>query len=101
MVFDDGKLEQVYKHRNLTFAQRINSVCELLRLSKARCQALMRFDGLEMAVATAPLMAKQAKMNSTLNRKRQRIISKARALRDGEEAEGCDDESEGEKEVEE
>lgn len=35
-VFDKGKLENVYKFRDLTFGARVDKVCELMRISKAR-----------------------------------------------------------------
>ncbi|KAH6882499.1 hypothetical protein BKA58DRAFT_434259 [Alternaria rosae] len=35
-VFDKGKLENVYKFRDLTFGARVDKVCELMRISKTR-----------------------------------------------------------------
>ena len=89
-VFDEGRLANVFKFRKLTFARRIDALCELLKLSKARCRSLMGFDGLEMAVATAPLMVKQAKSNAKQNEKRTEIFAAARAARNAKRAEDGD-----------
>ncbi|KAI4951978.1 hypothetical protein J4E91_003440 [Alternaria rosae] len=35
-VFDKGKLENVYKFRDLTFGARVDKACELMRINKAR-----------------------------------------------------------------
>ncbi|KAI4650600.1 hypothetical protein J4E93_002957 [Alternaria ventricosa] len=70
-VYDQGKLENVYKYRNLTFSARVDKVCELMRISKARCGNLLKFEGLEMVVATAPLLIRQTRSNYHHNRNRQ------------------------------
>ncbi|KAI4939537.1 uncharacterized protein J4E92_000823 [Alternaria infectoria] len=70
-VYDQGKLENVYKYRDLTFSARIDKVCELMRISKARCGNLLKFEGLEMVVATAPLLIRQTRSNYHHNRNRQ------------------------------
>jgi len=61
----------VYKYRDLTFSARIDKVCELMRISKARCGNLLKFEGLEMVVATAPLLIRQTRSNYHHNRNRQ------------------------------
>jgi hypothetical protein len=70
-IFDKGKLKNVYKYRHLTFSDRIAKVCELMRMSKARCGNLLKFEGLEMVVATAPLLVRQTGSNYYHNRRRQ------------------------------
>jgi hypothetical protein len=70
-IFDKAKLKNVYKYRHLTFSDRIAKVCELMRMSKARCGNLLKFEGLEMVVATAPLLVRQTGSNYHHNRRRQ------------------------------
>jgi len=70
-VYDQGKLENVYKSLDLTFRARIDKVCELMRISKARWGNLLKFEGLEMVAATAPLLIRQTRSNYHHNRNRQ------------------------------
>lgn len=70
-VYDQAKLKNVYKFRGLKFSERIDKVCELMRMSKARCGSLLKLDGLEMVVATASLLCTQTASNYKQNRNRQ------------------------------
>ncbi|RYN91475.1 hypothetical protein AA0119_g10370 [Alternaria tenuissima] len=74
-IYDPAKLKNVYTHRNLTFKARIDAVCELLKLSKARCASLLKHDGLEMVVANAPMLCRQTKTNHSSNGHRQDYLA--------------------------
>ncbi|KAF2029452.1 hypothetical protein EK21DRAFT_20542, partial [Setomelanomma holmii] len=78
-IFDDAKLATVRKSRNFTFAERIQYICELLRLSKSRCETLLGWDDMDMTVAAPAQMISMAKTNKKQNVKRQEYLLKGRA----------------------
>lgn len=90
-IFDTGKLEQVHKYHGFTFAQRIDSICKLLRLSKVRCQLLLRFEGLEVAVGIPPLLVAQVRMNLKQNTKRRGAVGIAGGVNEEGSEENEDD----------
>ncbi|CAG5166251.1 uncharacterized protein ALTATR162_LOCUS6899 [Alternaria atra] len=103
-VYDRAKLKNVYKFRGLKFSERIDKVCELMRMSKARCGSLLKLDGLEMVVATASLLCTQTKSNYKQNRTRQHnlvegnlIVKKKRKVEKFDENESGDEEEEEER----
>jgi hypothetical protein len=73
-VLDTVKLKNVWKTREMTFAQRIAEMCELLRLSKARCETLMGWEGMYMVVGTPGLLGVQTRRNKENNEGRQRDL---------------------------
>ncbi|KAH7066310.1 hypothetical protein BKA63DRAFT_396274, partial [Paraphoma chrysanthemicola] len=77
-VFDDSKLKNAQKSRNLTFAQRIGFICDLLRLTKSRCETLLDYDDLDMTVAAPAQMISMAKTNKKQNIKRQIVLMNGR-----------------------
>jgi hypothetical protein len=79
-LLDAGKMASVYKYRMLDFGDRIARICELLRLSKSRCQSLLKFEGLEMMVGTAPLLVQQTNTNHKSNQRRAQNIKDGAAL---------------------
>jgi hypothetical protein len=103
-VYDRAKLKNVYKFRGLKFSERIDKVCELMRMSKARCGNLLKLDGLEMVVATAPLLCTQTTSNYKQNRTRQDnlvegnlIVTKKRKAEKIDENESGDEKEEEER----
>jgi len=78
-IFDQAKLRTVYKSRKLNFAQRIQFLCDLMQLSKSRCETLLAFDDLEMTVGAPAQMISMAKTNKKQNLKRQEYLVKGRA----------------------
>jgi hypothetical protein len=82
-VFDESKLRNAYKSRNLTFAKRIECICELMRLSKWRCELLLDCDDLDMVVATPVQMIGIAKTNKNQNFTRQAYLAAGRAKLNG------------------
>ncbi|CAI9629901.1 unnamed protein product [Alternaria burnsii] len=74
-IYDPAKLKNIYTHRSLTFEARIDAVCELLKLSKARCARLLKLDGLDMVVANAPMLCRQTKANHFSNGHRQSYLA--------------------------
>ncbi|CAN9176501.1 unnamed protein product [Alternaria sp. RS040] len=74
-IYDPAKLKNIYTHRSLTFKARIDAVCELLKLSKARCARLLKLDGLDMVVANAPMLCRQTKANHSSNGHRQSYLA--------------------------
>jgi hypothetical protein len=79
-LLDAGKMASVYKYRMLDFGDRIARICELLRLSKSRCQSLLKFEGLGMMVGTAPLLVQQTNTNHKSNQRRAQNIKDGAAL---------------------
>jgi hypothetical protein len=84
-IFDDGKLKTVHMSRKLNFAARIQLVCDLLRLSKSRCETLLAFDDVEMTVGAPAQMIAMAKTNKKQNRKRQGQLIKGREVLKGKD----------------
>lgn len=82
-VFDESKLRNAYKSRNLTFAKRVECICELMRLSKWRCELLLDCDDLDMVVATPVQMIGIAKTNKNQNFTRQAYLAAGRAKLNG------------------
>ncbi|KAF2822422.1 hypothetical protein CC86DRAFT_261829, partial [Ophiobolus disseminans] len=77
-VFDENKLHTIHKSRNLDFAQRILFICDLMRLSKSRCEILLGLDNLEMTVGAPAQMLYMAKTNKKTNLKRQEYLLEGR-----------------------
>jgi hypothetical protein len=73
-VLDTVKLKNIWKTRKTTFAQRIAEMCGLLRLSKARCETLMGWEGLHMVVGTPGLLGLQTRRNKENNEGRQKDL---------------------------
>ncbi|KAJ4364126.1 hypothetical protein N0V83_009581 [Neocucurbitaria cava] len=73
-VYDATKLKNAKKSQKLTFGARIQQICTLLRLSKARCETCLKGDGLEMIVATPVLLVAQTKGNKNQNQGRQGVL---------------------------
>lgn len=63
-IFDPPSLANIWKSRNMDFAERIIAICDLLRRSKSRCDKLMKGEALETLVG-AP---KQKMMNVETNK---------------------------------
>ncbi|KAF1846256.1 uncharacterized protein K460DRAFT_253634, partial [Cucurbitaria berberidis CBS 394.84] len=82
-VYDQAKLKLTRASRNLLFSGRITQICQLLRLSKFRCESMMDFEGLEMCVATPDLLISQTKINKRLNAERQKTLVEGRKAMKG------------------
>ena len=52
-IFDQGTLNKAAKEAGLTFEQRIQVMCDYMRLSKKRVDSIMKGDGIETFVAVA------------------------------------------------
>jgi hypothetical protein len=87
-IFDQNKLQTIYMSRNDNFKQRIRHLCDLMRLSKARCETLLAFDDMEMTVAAPAQMLAMAKTNKKQNVKRQEYLAEGRAQLMGKQPEG-------------
>lgn len=70
-ILDSEKLKAVYKTRKLTFAARMDRVCNLLRYSKARCETALEFEDLEVLVGTPGQLTSHTQTNKKLNSARQ------------------------------
>jgi hypothetical protein len=77
-IFDKHKFRLAYKSRSMRFSQRIQALCDLLRLSKARCSRLLDFDELENTVAAPQYIHRLCEGNKHDNRKRQEILIEGR-----------------------
>ncbi|KAI4646964.1 hypothetical protein J4E93_005188 [Alternaria ventricosa] len=77
-IYDTTPLETMHKSRNLTFGERIDSLCELLRLSKSRCFSLLKGENLETTVGAAPDKITGTILNNGQNRNRQEYIAEGR-----------------------
>ncbi|KAI2480140.1 hypothetical protein Ptr902_08321 [Pyrenophora tritici-repentis] len=83
-IYDAGRMQNVVKTNKMTFAERIGQLCELLRLSKARCVTLMKGEGLHMCVAAPGILVKRTRMNHTQNERRQKALVRGRKRTVGE-----------------
>ncbi|KAI4660160.1 uncharacterized protein J4E79_005965 [Alternaria viburni] len=77
-IYDTTPLQTMYKSRNLTFGERIDSLCELLRLSKGRCFSLLKGENLETTVGAAPDKITGTILNNEQNGNRQKYIAEGR-----------------------
>ncbi|KAF2124383.1 hypothetical protein P153DRAFT_257745, partial [Dothidotthia symphoricarpi CBS 119687] len=82
-VYDSTALKEVKKSRDLKFGERLEGVCTLLRLTKARCDKMMKGEGLDMAVGCPLQKISLSKMNHGQNGKRQKYIEKGRPMVEG------------------
>jgi hypothetical protein len=78
-IYDQSKFKLIHKSRKLKFAERIELLCDLMRLSKARCVTFLDFDDLEMTVGSPAQVISMTKTNKKQNRKRQELILEGRA----------------------
>lgn len=84
-------MQSVAKTGKMTFLERIRKVCELLRLSKARCVTLMKGEGLHMCVAAPGLLVRHTYSNKRQNEQRQKALVRGRK-RTAEEMDGEEEE---------
>ncbi|KAH7377361.1 hypothetical protein BKA66DRAFT_373196, partial [Pyrenochaeta sp. MPI-SDFR-AT-0127] len=73
-MFDETKLGYAYTCRKLTFVNRIKYICAVLRLSKARCERLLKFEGLMILVACPTQLIAQTHRNKRQNALRQTYL---------------------------
>lgn len=71
-------LKKVKASRNLTFEQRIDAVCAVLRFSKNQCDKLMKNEGIEALVGAPVQKMSGAQTMVSQNKKRQKWILKGR-----------------------
>ena len=83
-IYDAGRMQNVAKTNTITFSERIGKVCELLRLSKARCLRLIKGEGLHMCVAAPGLLVRQTGSNKRQNERRQEALVRGRKRTAGE-----------------
>jgi len=69
-IFDNSKMQFIHRSRKQTFATRIDLMCEALRLSKARCETVLKGESLEMFVGTAAQTIAQSRNMKKTNIKR-------------------------------
>ncbi|KAI4934900.1 hypothetical protein J4E85_002762 [Alternaria conjuncta] len=77
-IYDTTPLETMWDCRNFTFGERIESLCELLRLSKSRCFSLLKGENLETTVGAAPQKITGTILNNGQNKNRQKYIAEGR-----------------------
>jgi hypothetical protein len=92
-IIDDHKLGLTYKSRNMTFAQRVQALCNLLHHSKMRCKKVLAFDDLKNTVAALEQVCNLSKTNQKLNRRRQMYIEEGRVQLGGEHKGGVGDDN--------
>jgi len=85
-IYDTTPLETMYKSRDLTFGERIDSLCALLRLSKSRCFSLLKGENLETTVGAAPQKITGTILNNEQNGNRQKYIAEGRVSVKGKKA---------------
>lgn len=77
-VYDSTAMKDVKKSRDLKFGNRMEAICQLLRHSKARCDKLMKGEGLDLAVGCPLQKLSLSIMNHGQNNKRQQYIEEGR-----------------------
>jgi len=85
-IYDSTPLETMWSSRNLTFGERIESLCALLRLSKSRCFSLLKGENLETTVGAAPQKITGTILNNGQNENRQKYIAEGRVSMKGKKA---------------
>ncbi|KAF2124382.1 hypothetical protein P153DRAFT_390420 [Dothidotthia symphoricarpi CBS 119687] len=97
MMFDPDALKNNARTQDLTFEERIDNLCQLMRYSKARCDILMKGDSWELVVVQSKLMLQESKINRKQNTTRKKIQKLGRkALRRQERPEGEEEDSDAE-----
>jgi hypothetical protein len=79
-IYDKQALATARKSRFLTFAQRMDHLCALLRLSKSRCFSLLKGENLETTVAAPAQRYSGTIVNCAQNGKRQEFIEEGRSV---------------------
>ncbi|CAG5161406.1 uncharacterized protein ALTATR162_LOCUS6022 [Alternaria atra] len=79
-IYDKQALATARKSRFLTFAQRMDQLCALLRLSKSRCFSLLKGENLETTVAAPAQRYSGTIVNCAQNDKRQEFIEEGRSV---------------------
>jgi hypothetical protein len=79
-IYDNETLQIAHKSRDLTFEQRIDNICALLRLSKSRCFSLLKNENLETTVSAPAQRIAGLKTNFTQNGRRQKYLVAGRSL---------------------
>jgi hypothetical protein len=79
-VYDPPSLADIAKSRGMKFATRIDAICDLLRQSKARCDKLMKGEGLETVVGAPKQKMVNVKTNKVQNEQRSRLIGEGRKV---------------------
>ena len=77
-IFDEAKFKDIKKFQHLTFEARLAHVCELLRLSKSRCESLLKLKDLHAVVAAPSQLITQARWNKKQNTDRQQYLAAGR-----------------------
>lgn len=93
-IYDESKLKNAYECRNLTFAQRITHLCKLLQMSKARCETLLKFEGMHIFVATPMQLIRQTRGNKKQNDGRKNMLATGREANCGDSAASPDSDDE-------
>ncbi|KNG44020.1 hypothetical protein TW65_09101 [Stemphylium lycopersici] len=79
-IYDPQALTSVFKSRLLTFKERIEHTCHLMRLSKARCFHILKGENIETTVGSPVQRINGTKVNKDQNGKRQQIMEEGRPL---------------------
>jgi hypothetical protein len=75
-IYDYGSLIHVKAEQSLTFRERIDAICDLLRLTKNRCDRLMKGETLEIVVGAPKHLLSQSRTNKNSNGTKQGRIKK-------------------------
>ena len=70
-IYDPDALKRLKASRNMTFGQRIDAICDMLKLSKHLCDNLMKNEGIEALVAGPKQKMSGAQTMVKQNKKRQ------------------------------
>jgi hypothetical protein len=79
-IYDPPTLADISKSRGIVFAARIDAICDLLRHSKARCDKLMKGEGLDAVVGAPKQKMVNVKTNKVQNGQRARLIGEGRKV---------------------
>jgi hypothetical protein len=83
-IYDPAALGEVRKSKSLTFDKRIGFVCQAMRMSKARCDSLMKGDGLATLVGSPSLKVRGTHLQKNQNARRAETIEKGRQVEKAE-----------------
>ena len=88
-TYDASALRNARLEQRLTFAQRINAICALLRYSKSRCDRLMKGETFEMVVGAPQHLLGQSRMNKNQNEVKQSRLRKGVEIEKKLRSEAC------------
>jgi hypothetical protein len=88
-TYDPSALRNARLEQSLTFAERIDAICALLRYSKSRCDRLMKGETFEIVIGAPQHLLGQSRMNKNQNEIKQSRLKKGVEMEKKQGSETC------------